>query len=87
MAAQDKIQVYEPIPLAPPSPRGELVRAYSPDTAENELDLRAHWRILLKRRWTVIFILLAFDTQAFQSWWNGAPSPAPAKAAEGQADA
>jgi len=62
VATQDKIQVYEPIPLAPASPRGELVRAYSLDGAENELDPRAYWRILLKRRWTVISILLAAFT-------------------------
>lgn len=35
----------------------------------------------------VIFVLLAFDTAAFQSWWDGASSAVPAKVAEGQADA
>jgi general nucleoside transport system permease protein len=35
----------------------------------------------------VIFVLLAFDTPAFQSWWDGASSSVPAKVAEGQVDA
>jgi ABC-type uncharacterized transport system permease subunit len=34
----------------------------------------------------VIFVLLAFDTPAFQSWWNGPPSSVAAKL-EGPADA
>ncbi|MGO9057737.1 MAG: ABC transporter permease [Candidatus Binataceae bacterium] len=35
----------------------------------------------------VIFVLLAFDTPAFQSWFGAMVSSAPAKAAQGQADA
>jgi capsular exopolysaccharide synthesis family protein len=50
------------MPLGAAGGRGKLLRADSPDRTEGDRDLRAHWRILLKRRWTVMSVLLAAFT-------------------------
>jgi polysaccharide biosynthesis transport protein len=62
MASENKIQLYDPAPLGPARAGAEPARALSVEQAEGDADLRAYWRVLRKRRWTVVPVLLASFT-------------------------
>jgi polysaccharide biosynthesis transport protein len=64
VAEDDKIQMFEPGPLGPEQRRAQLLKSYPAEEIEEEPDLRAYWRILLKRRWTVLSVLFVTFTVA-----------------------
>lgn len=63
MAEDDKLRPFDPLcsSLAP-SRRVELTRAGTPEPPEQASLLLAHWKILRKRRWTVLSVLLVILT-------------------------
>ena len=58
MAEETKIQLFEPIRSKLERRRPELLEPYQIAEAEEGPDLRAYWRIIQKRRWTILSILL-----------------------------
>lgn len=58
MAEESKIQLFEPIRPKLERLRPELLEPYQVAEAEEGLDLRAYWRVIQKRRWTILSILL-----------------------------
>jgi len=62
VASEDKIQLYDPAPLGPARAGAEPERALSLERAESDVDLLAYWRVLRKRRWTIVPVLLAAFT-------------------------
>jgi uncharacterized protein involved in exopolysaccharide biosynthesis len=62
MAESGKIRLFDPALPASEHRRLELLRAYPEPEAESGPDLRAYWRILFKRRWTVLSIALVAFT-------------------------
>ena len=58
MAEENKIQLFEPIRPKLERLRPELLEPYQGADAEEGPDLRAYWRIMQKRRWTILSILL-----------------------------
>jgi len=63
MEEQSKIQLYEPALPTPADRRLELLRGYeSPDDTKEGTYLRAYWRILRNRRWTVLSALFVILT-------------------------
>ena len=57
MGQDDKIELYEPVMASFERKRAELTQPYEVLEAEQGPDLRAYWRIIKKRRWTVVTIL------------------------------
>ena len=62
MADENKIQLFEPIRPKLERLRPELLEPYQIGEAEEGPDLRAYWRIIQKRRWTILSILLVTFT-------------------------
>ncbi len=63
MEEQTKIQRYQPALPTPADRRLELLRGHeSPDDIKEGMFLRAYWRILRNRRWTVLPALLVIFT-------------------------
>ena len=58
MADESKIQLFDPMQRKLERPRPELLEPYQVEEAVEGPDLRAHWRTIQKRRWTVLSILL-----------------------------
>ena len=58
MADESKIQLFEPIRSKLDRLRPDLLEPYQIAEAEEGPDLRAYWRIIQKRRWTILSILL-----------------------------
>ena len=58
MADDSKIQMFDPMQPRLERPRTELLEPYQVEEAAEGPDLRAHWRTIQKRRWTVLSILL-----------------------------
>ena len=59
MADESKIQLFEPIRSKLERLHPALLEPYQGADAEEGPDLRAYWRIIQKRRWTILTILLA----------------------------
>jgi len=53
-----KIQLFEPIRPKLERLRPELLEPYQVAEADEGLDIRAYWRVIQKRRWTILSILL-----------------------------
>ena len=62
MAEEGKIQLFEPTRPKLERLRPELLEPLQIAEAEEGPDLRAYWRIIKKRRWTILSILLATIT-------------------------
>jgi succinoglycan biosynthesis transport protein ExoP len=62
VADESKIELFEPIRSKLERLRPELLEPYQIAEAEESLDLRAYWRIIQKRRWTILSILLVTFT-------------------------
>jgi polysaccharide biosynthesis transport protein len=62
VADESKIQLFEPIRPKLERPRPEPLEPYQITEAEEGPDLRAYWRIIQKRRWTILSILLVTFT-------------------------
>jgi capsular exopolysaccharide synthesis family protein len=58
VADESKIQLFEPIRSKLDRLRPDLLEPYQIAEAEEGPDLRAYWRIIQKRRWTILSILL-----------------------------
>jgi capsular exopolysaccharide synthesis family protein len=58
VAEESKIQLFEPIRSKLERVRPELLEPYQMAEAEEGPDIRAYWRIIQKRRWTILSILL-----------------------------
>ena len=58
MAEESKIQLFEPIRPNLERRRPELLEPYPIAEVEEGPDIRAYWRIIQKRRWTILSILL-----------------------------
>ena len=54
MSAEDKITLYEPNSGSLARREPKLLKPYAATDAEEGPDLRAYWRIIQKRRWTVL---------------------------------
>jgi capsular exopolysaccharide synthesis family protein len=59
---ENKIQLFEPIRPKLERLHPELLEPYQTVEAEDGPDLRAYWRIISKRRWTILSILLVTFT-------------------------
>jgi succinoglycan biosynthesis transport protein ExoP len=62
VADEGKMELFEPIRSKLERLRPELLEPYQIAEAEESLDLRAYWRIIEKRRWTILSILLVTFT-------------------------
>ena len=61
MADENKIELFEPTRPKLERLRSELLEPYRIAEAEERSDLRAYWRIIQKRRWTILsFVLITF---------------------------
>jgi polysaccharide biosynthesis transport protein len=58
VAEENKIQLFEPMRAKLERLRPELLEPYQIAEAEEGADLRAYWRIIQKRRWTILSIVL-----------------------------
>ena len=58
MTEDSKIQLFEPIRPKLERLRPELLEPYQVAEADEGLDIRAYWRVIQKRRWTILSILL-----------------------------
>src|SRR6516225_1296960 len=58
VAEESKIQLYEPARSRLERLRPELTEPYQGEEAADGTDLRAYWRTIRKRRWTVLSIVL-----------------------------
>jgi polysaccharide biosynthesis transport protein len=58
VADENKIQLFEPIRSKLERLRPELLEPYQISEAEEGPDLRAYWRVIQKRRWTIFSIVL-----------------------------
>jgi polysaccharide biosynthesis transport protein len=58
VADETKIQLFEPMQPKLEHVRPELLEPYQVEEAVEGPDLRAHWRTIQKRRWTILSILL-----------------------------
>ena len=58
MADETKIQLFDPMQPKLERVRPELLEPYQVEEAVEGPDLRAHWRTIQKRRWTILSILL-----------------------------
>jgi len=61
---ENKLELFEPTATDPMRRGPKLLKEYEVAEAEQELDLRSYWRIVQKRRWLVLSILLAVFTIA-----------------------
>jgi capsular exopolysaccharide synthesis family protein len=59
---ENKVDLYEPAVTSLERRRPELLKPHEVLDVEEGPDLRAYWRILQKRRWTILSILLAVFT-------------------------
>jgi polysaccharide biosynthesis transport protein len=64
VADETKIQLFDPIRPRLERLRTDLLEPYQVEEAMDGPDLRAHWRTIQKRRWTVLSILLVTLTIA-----------------------
>jgi len=62
VADENKIQLFDPIRPGLGRLRPELLEPYQIEEAVEGPDLRAHWRTIQKRRWTILSILLVTFT-------------------------
>src|SRR5271170_6355097 len=62
VADESKIQLFDPIRPKLERLRPELLEPYQIEEAVEGPDLRAHWRTMQKRRWTILSILLVIFT-------------------------
>src|SRR5208283_4524829 len=62
VADETKIQLFEPMQPKLERVRPELLEPYQVEEAVEGPDLRAHWRTIQKRRWTILSILLVAVT-------------------------
>ncbi|MGC2767067.1 MAG: Wzz/FepE/Etk N-terminal domain-containing protein, partial [Candidatus Acidiferrum sp.] len=62
MADEIKIEMFDPIRPRLERVRPELLEPYQIEAAAEGPDLRAHWRTIQKRRWTVFSIVLVTFT-------------------------
>ena len=65
-----KIQLLDPIRPKLERLRPELLEPYQIEEAVEGPDLRAHWRTIQKRRWTILSILLVVFTVALIVTWK-----------------
>lgn len=59
MREQNKVAWYEPVSAKVERRRSELPKTYDGVDADEKADLRTYWRLLQKRRWTVVSVLTA----------------------------
>jgi polysaccharide biosynthesis transport protein len=64
VADENKIQLFDPMRPRLERLRPEVLEPYQIEEAVEGPDLRAHWRTIQKRRWTVLSILLVMFTMA-----------------------
>jgi succinoglycan biosynthesis transport protein ExoP len=62
VADETKIQLFDPMQPKLERVRAELLEPYQIEEAMEGPDLRAHWRTIQKRRWTILSILLVVLT-------------------------
>src|SRR5215467_9791553 len=70
---ESKIQLYEPVRSRLERLRPELTEPYQSEEAPDGTDLRAYWRTVRKRRWTVLSIVLVIFTIASIMTWKQKP--------------
>lgn len=70
MADETKIQLFDPMRPRLERLRPELLEPYQIEEAVEGPDLRAYWRTLQKRRWTILSILLVAFTIALIATWK-----------------
>src|SRR5271166_1372935 len=69
VADETKIQLFDPMQAKLERVRPELLEPYLTEEAVEGPDLRAHWRTIQKRRWTILSILLvALTTVSIVTW-------------------
>jgi len=73
VAEESKIQLYEPVRSRLERLRPELTEPYQSEEAADGTDLRAYWRTVRKRRWTVLSIVLVIFTIASIMTWKQKP--------------
>jgi len=73
VAEESKIQLYEPVRSRLERLRPELTEPYQSEEAADGRDLRAYWRTIRKRRWTVLSIVLVIFTIASIMTWKQKP--------------
>ena len=73
MAEESKIQLYEPVRSRLERLRPEWTEPYQSEEAGDGTDLRAYWRTVRKRRWTVLSIVLVIFTIASIMTWKQKP--------------
>src|SRR5215467_8959603 len=73
VAEESKIQLYEPVRSRLERLRPELTEPYQREEAADGTDLRAYWRTVRKRRWTVLSIVLVIFTIASIMTWKQKP--------------
>jgi capsular exopolysaccharide synthesis family protein len=70
VADESKIQLFDPIRPRLERLRPELLEPYQIEEAVEGPDLRAYWRTIQKRRWTILSILLVAFTIALIVTWK-----------------
>ena len=69
VADETKIQLFDPMQPKLERVRPELLEPYQTEEAVEGPDLRAHWRTIQKRRWTILSILLVtFTIVSIVTW-------------------
>src|SRR5260370_42631427 len=69
-ADDTKIQLLDPVRPMLERLRPELLEPYQIEETAEGPDLRAHWRTIQKRRWTILSILLVTFTIALLVTWK-----------------
>jgi len=70
VADETKIQLFDPMRPRLERVRPELLEPYQIEESVEGPDLRAHWRTIQKRRWTILSILLVAFTIALIATWK-----------------
>jgi succinoglycan biosynthesis transport protein ExoP len=70
VADENKIQLFDPMRPKLERLRPELLEPYQIEETVEGPDLRAHWRTVQKRRWTILSILLVIFTIALIVTWK-----------------
>jgi succinoglycan biosynthesis transport protein ExoP len=73
VAEESNFQLYEPVRSRLERLRPELTEPYQSEEAADGTDLRAYWRTIRKRRWTVLSIVLVIFTIASIMTWKQKP--------------
>jgi len=73
VADETKIQLFDPMQAKLERVRPELLEPYLTEEAVEGPDLRAHWRTIQKRRWTILSILLVALTIVSIVTWKQKP--------------